>query len=321
MVELITDAVLDTAKMLPILFLTYVFIHLCEKYISLAGKAALMAKSKVAPIAGALAGIVPQCGFSAMASALFAKRIITAGTLIAVFLSTSDEAIPVLLAGGNTARLIFPLLLAKLIIAAVFGLTLDGLLSTSLLKSGEKQLDNNNMQGNFNYNQGKSCQSQNKTENSQGDNCQSHNHIDENHLHIHKTSCACNAGGANIFLSSLKRSLNTGFFIFIVNLGLNFALQYADLSQLASFGGKAFSPFIWAVVGLVPNCSVSILITRLYAGGLIPFGCAISGLCAGAGTGLAVLYKENKNIKQNIKITALLWLFASLAGLGLTVIW
>ncbi|MEG1781796.1 MAG: putative manganese transporter [Oscillospiraceae bacterium] len=285
MTEIIVDAILDTAKMLPILFLTYLFIQLMGKYLSIAGKTAIIAKSKAAPVAGALVGIIPQCGFSAMASTLYSQRIITVGTLIAVFLSTSDEAIPVLLADSGKIGLIGPLLLAKLIIATLSGVILDILFKKTPFEGKELTPK-----------------------------------ADKAICNVHTGSCGCCDHEENIFVGALKRSLNTGLFVLAINLTLNFVIEYTGFAQMgAVVKSNGLSPLFWAMVGLVPNCSVSILITRLYAQGIISFASAVAGLCAGAGTGLAVLFKENKNMKQNIKIAAILWTFAAASGLILTV--
>lgn len=220
-------------------------------------------------------GCVPQCGFSVAASNLYAGRVISLGTLIAVFLSTSDEAIPVLLAHPEQVGAIWRLIAAKIVIAAAAGIIADIIVKIFKLdKDGEAI----------------------------GDICS-------------ESGCGCGSHG--IWYSSLKHTVNIFIFILIVNLVLGFVMALAGAEAVEKFlsGMGIFQPIVTGLVGMIPNCAASVLVTELYAEGAIPFGSAMAGLCTGAGVGLAVLFRANKNVRENLVITGIVYAVGVLSGI------
>ncbi len=279
LLDVLLDGLIDTVKMLPFLFLAFLLMEFIEHKAS--GKLQVFLKktggAKVGgAIGGALLGCVPQCGFSAAAANLYSGRLITMGTLIAVFISTSDEAVPVLLAHPEHIGLIWKLLLTKVIIAVAAGIIVDIVLS--LIKHGSD---------------------------------------DEPNYEEFCADCGCKNHG--IWYSAMIHSVKIGLFILAVNLVLGAVMSFAGEEAMAEFLGKmgVFQPFVSGLVGLIPNCAASVLITELYADGMIPFGSAIAGLSAGSGIGIAVLFRANKNMKENLVILAVVYFVGTISGLVL----
>lgn len=278
--DVLLDAVLDTAKMLPFLFLAFLLMEFIEhragdKLADFLGRAG--SKTAVGPAAGAVLGCIPQCGFSVAASNLYAGRIITVGTLIAVFVSTSDEAIPVLLAHHEMLSSVWKLIAVKIVAAALAGIAADIIVRALKLNTDGESIE---------------------------DIC---------------TESGCGCGSHGIWYSSLKHTLSVGLFIFIVNLIIGAVMSLAGGEAVKHFiGGLGFfQPFAAGLVGMIPNCAASVLITELYAEGAISFGTAAAGLCTGAGIGLAVLFRANKNIKENLIITGVLYAVGVICGIVL----
>ena len=276
--DILLHALLDSAKMLPFLFIAFLLMELLEhkagdKLVTFLRKSGGGRTGSAA--AGALLGCVPQCGFSVIASNFYAGRIITAGTLIAVFLSTSDEAVPILLAHPDKAGMIWKLLLTKVVIAAVTGIAVDLVMRALKIKTDDEHI---------------------------GDLCD-------------EAGCGCGSHG--IWYSALKHTIGIGIFIIIVNiiLGTVFGLVGEENVKhfLESMG--VFQPIVAGLVGMIPNCAASVLITELYAEGTIAFGTAIAGLCTGAGIGLAVLFRANKSLKENLVITGIVYAAGVLSGI------
>ena len=224
---------------------------------------------------GAAAGCIPQCGFSVAASNLYAGRIITFGTLISVFISTSDEAVPVLLAHPDMLGTVWKLIAVKIVIAILAGIAADAVIRIFRLKAND----------------------------------------DENISEICSES-GCGCGNHGIWYSSLKHTLSIFVFILIVNLLLGAVMAYAGEEAVSRFlDGMGFlQPAVAGIVGLIPNCAASVVITELYADGALTFGSAISGLCTGAGVGLAVLFRANKNIGQNLAAIGTVYAIGVIAG-------
>jgi hypothetical protein len=271
----ILDAAIDTAKLIPFLFLAFLLMEFIEKK---AGGKFISALSKTGkltfagPPLGSLLGLLPQCGFSVTAANLFAGKLISTGTLIAVFLATSDEAIPILLANPDHLGDIWKLLLTKLIIAVIFGILIDLLLKLFDKRAEVADFD---------------------------DICH---------------DCGCHEHG--VLYSAAKHTLNITIFILILNLALGFVIALTGEERffafLESFG--VFQPAAAALVGLIPNCAASVLVTELYIEGGLTFGSAVAGLCSGAGVGILVLFRTNKDIKENILIVGLLYVIAVISG-------
>ena len=230
---------------------------------------------KAGPVVGAAAGCVPQCGFSVMAANLYAGGVISVGTLISVFIATSDEAVLIILGNPEYIGKVGVLLLTKVVIAVIAGYVTD-LLFGRWISETEK----------------KDC----------GDLCR---------------TCGCHDEKAGILLPAWRHTFRIFIYLFLFNGALNLCIEFLGIEQLSVFllGNTIFQPVIAAVIGLIPNCAASVILTQLYLNGAISFASVISGLSTGAGVGLIVLFKMNKNKKENAKIVGVLISVAVIAGI------
>ena len=263
----------DTLVALPFLFLAYLLMEAAEHYSSDKMERALGRIGKAGPLVGALLGCIPQCGFSASASNLFAAGLISRGTLLAVFLSTSDEAIPLLLGASSGRAQILPLLLVKVVIGVIAGFAIDFYMK----KWGRPR-----------------------------------------ELHDLCEECGCEEEGSGILKPALWHTTHILLYIFLLNLGLGVAVHLIgeDVLSAILLKDSLLQPFVAALVGLIPNCAVSVLLTQLYLAGTVSFGSLLAGLCSGAGLGLAVLIKMNRSKRENGQIVLTLYLIAALCGLA-----
>ena len=270
-------AFVDALKVLPLLFLSYLLIEYIEHKASQKLEKALSTSGKYSKVAGAILGIIPQCGFSAIAATLFSNRVITIGTLVAVFLATSDEAIPMLLAHPEKSKDLILILIIKFIIAVVFGTIIDMIFNK---KASDKE----------------------KAEDM-------HKHIDET-----CKDCDCEHG---IFKSSLRHTFNTFVFLLAISFALTFVIEAIGEETFEKFilSGSILQPFITSIIGLIPNCFSSVLLARLYVEGSISLGAIISGLSTGAGVGSIILLKTNKNLKENVTILGLVYIIGVFCGI------
>ncbi len=268
---ILCDAFLDTIKIWPFLWMIYLmFEYIGNK------RNVLTRKSKLTPVLGALSGCIPQCGASVAAASLYADGIITVGTLFAVFLSTSDEAIPLMMTYPQEWQTIIKLIVIKLIFASIIGILID-----YFVPHHHKEASNS----------------------SQG----SH----QNH------DFCCRKKTKSIFQVAFNRSLKVVGFLMVMTIVINVIITLigeASLSNLL-FSNTWGQPFIAALIGLIPNCISSVLLTDLYLQGIITFGSVLAGLCTGAGAGLLVLFQQNKSIKQNLLIVIILYLLGATIGL------
>jgi hypothetical protein len=283
---ILLEAFKDTLVMMPWLLGIYIALEILEnRSESLLGEK-ISHKMGAAPLLGALLGCIPQCGFSVIAATLYTRRCISRGTLLAVFISTSDEAVPVILAQHDKASLVLWLLLVKVILATIAGYSIDLIFKKDA--SGAPHLP--------------------------------HDPVVPEGGHRH---CDCHGHGLEIplwktfFLFPLKHTLNVSFFIFAVSLGIGFLVARFGDEGMARFflAGTFFQPLIAVLVGLIPNCAASVAITEIYLKGAITFGSAIAGLSASGGLGLLVLIKENKDRRETALIIGLLILISLTAGI------
>lgn len=281
--DALRDALTDSVKMLPFLYLAYLLIEWLERHHGARIEAALAGGGRWGFVPGSLLGCVPQCGFSAVASNLYASRVITPGTLLAVFIATSDEAIPLLAAEPSQ----WPSLVALLVCKAGFGMVGGALLDIPLRHVLPKSL-----YGGY------------------------AGHADEVDCHEEHEE------HSGIWLAALRHTLEIFVFILLFSLliGLVFASVGEDAISSALAGMGLFQPMLTALVGLVPNCAASVLLAQLYIEGAISFGSLFAGLTAGAGVGLAVLWRVNPSWKQNLFMTGLLWAVGAVAGMLLQVV-
>lgn len=273
MKEIVLDTLLDALKLLPFLFVAFLIMEYIEHKFNEKSKNKISKAGKFGPIFGSLLGAVPQCGFSVMATNLYATRIITVGTLISIYLSTSDEMLPILISEGAKASVIFEILIIKIIIGMICGFLIDFILRK---KHNEKDYEIKDF-------------------------CLEHH-------------CDCNHG---IIKSSVKHTLNIILFIVLVTFLLNAGIHYLGEENISKLFLKdsVFAPFISSLIGLIPNCGASVIITELYLSGVISFASCISGLLTGSGVALLVLFKVNKNKKDNVKILLTLYLIGAISGL------
>ena len=276
--SLVLDAFLDTLKVLPFLLVIYILIEFLEHRTSFSQKPQLL-QGNLAPLVGSATGIIPQCGFSVMAAKLYDKGLIRTGTMLAVLLATSDEAFIILLASGSSASAIMPLIVIKLIVGISVGYLVNFLYSAEKLSTGSEE-------------------------------------------EIHAYSCGREHDGKSdirvYLINPLLHTLQIAFYILVVNLIFAFIIDAVGEETLASsmIGGTYFQPFITAVIGLIPNCASSAVITTTYINGGILFGSCAAGLCANAGLGLVVLFKNTKKIKRNIVFVVTLYLISVAVGVA-----
>ena len=268
----------DTLRMLPFLYLAYLFIEYIEQRQGQRIEQALAGGGRWGVIPGAVLGCVPQCGFSAMAANLYGGRVITLGTLMAVFLATSDEAVPLLMAMPEKWPALAGLLAVKIVWALAAGLLLDTVLRP-LLPAG--------LVGGYT------------------------GHADEVDCHEE------HGEHSNIFLAALRHTISIYLYIFLFSLLIGLAVEAIGDATIAAFLASLgpLQPAVAALFGMIPNCASSLLLTQLYLSGTLPFSSVAAGLCSGAGIGLLVLWETNPSRKQNLFITLLLWALGTAAGL------
>ncbi|MEG0071916.1 MAG: putative manganese transporter [Raoultibacter sp.] len=279
-ISILSDALIDTLKLLPFLFVTYLAMEALEHKAGDKAAGAIKRAGTSGPALGAILGVFPQCGFSAAAATLYAGRVITLGTLFAVFLSTSDEMLPIFIAEQVDLSVILKILGLKLLIGLIMGFALDAVLRIAR-RSGD------------------------------------------NKMHIHELCeqehCDCEDG---IFKSTCKHTLQVTLFIFLLSLLIGGVVEFVGEEAIASFvaAQPLFSVFASALVGLIPNCAASVVITELYLEGTLGAGAMMAGLLVSAGVGLLVLFRTNRNVRENLAILLGLYSIGVVWGLMVTLL-
>ena len=280
--DAILDAVLDSLKILPFLFVTYLIMEYLESHTEDRVRDLVKRAGWMGPFWGGLLGAVPQCGFSAAASNLYAGRAISLGTLIAIFLSTSDEMIPIMISEAVPVTKMLKLLLVKLIIGILCGFLIDGFCHIrSSRKTGQPE---------------------------DGEDFLIERLCEKEHCH-------CENG--SIVGSALKHTLHIILFVFAITVLLNLAFLFLGEDRLTAVISSLpiTGMFLSALIGLIPNCGASVLLTQMYLHGVLPASHLIAGLLDGAGVGLLILFRVNPDQKENLRITLLLYLLAVVFGL------
>lgn len=277
MLEIIEDTLIDGIKLLPFLFITYLIMEWLEHKTSQKAKESIKKSGKFGPLIGSILGIFPQCGFSVSATNLYAVRVITLGTLISVYLATSDEMLPIFISEAVPISIILKILGIKLVVGMISGFVIDLIIR---IKNKDKQEEEKII-----------------------DLCE-------------KEHCHCDHG---ILKSSLKHTFNIFFFIIVITFLINTAIHFIGEDTIAGFlqNQPILGPIIAGAIGLIPNCASSVIITQMYLENMISAATMISGLLVGAGIGLAVLFRTNKGIKENLKIVGLLYLIGVIVGIGM----
>ena len=280
----VTDAICDSVHLIPFLFVIFLFIEIFERYFSHKLKDLSNNSRKFGPLIGSVLAGLPQCGFSVIATPLYINKIITRGTLIAIYISTSDEAIPILLSNPKQFPVILPILSIKILLGIITGYLVD-------LIMPQKQINNDSINEN--------------EEDDDNVGCCSH------HVTHHRKR--------ELFFHPLKHTLNIFLMIFVISLGLNYCFESFGNAALNKIllNNTIFQPIITAFIGLIPNCAVSVLLTMLYMSGILTFSSVISGLSSGAGLGLIVLFRKNTDIKDSLKIVGILLGISILTGISL----
>ena len=279
--EWVLDAICDSVHLLPFLFIVFLIIEILEFFYADKLNSILKSTGKSGILVGGLASVIPQCGFSVIASSLYSRRIITRGCLIAVYLATSDETIPILLATPTKAYLIIPIVAVKLVIGITAGYLIDIIRPQAVVKNEDFSVDFIEEEG-----------------------CCKHD-IE----HGHKRE---------IIIHPIIHTANVFGFILVITLILNYCLESVSVTNLLE-SGKYIQPVIAAFIGLIPNCAISIGVTMMLIKGSITFGAAMSALLSNAGLGLLVLLKNN-DFKDTLKIIAFLLVISIISGLALTIV-
>ena len=277
MLDVVLDTLVDGVKLLPFLFLTYLAMEYIEHKTTAKTKNTIKKSGKLGPLVGGILGAFPQCGFSTAGSNLYAGRVITLGTLISIYLSTSDEMLPVFLSEKVPMTTILSMIAVKAVIGMVAGFIIDFVIR--IRKSSQEQ--------DFTSKIGHMC--------------------DHDHCHCDKS----------IVKSALNHTLTIFAFILVISFLLNTAVFFVGEDSIAGIilDRPVLGSILSGIVGLIPNCAASVVITQLYVEGVISIGATMSGLLVGAGAGLIVLFKENRDIKENVKIVALLYAIGVACGI------
>lgn len=308
-------SVSDTLYLIPFLFLTYVAMEWLEHRTAGKTQEAIQHAGAAGPIVGAVLGVVPQCGFSAAAATLYAGRVVTLGTLFAVFLSTSDEMLPIFIAEQVPVETIAKILGAKLLIGMIMGFIVDTVLRLARRDKQKLRIHELCEQDRCRCNnECATCESNPELVYQHHDDCAagcSHEHHAHEHDHDHSH------GWKSILKSALIHTVQVGVFVFLITFALNYVLEVVGEDALASFLGSntVLSVLASALVGLIPNCAASVAIAQLYLEGVLGAGAMMAGLLVSAGVGLLVLLRANRPLRQTIAIIALLYVTGVAWGL------
>ncbi len=275
--DTILDGLIDTLKIVPYLFITFLILELIEHKLSKKTEKVLRKNKKFGPIIGGILGGLPQCGFSAMAANLFSGRVITIGTLIAIFLSTSDEMLPIMLSENTDISILIKIVGFKIIVGIIIGLIIDLILKNKDEKEKVHEL----------------CE---------------HDHCDCKH--------------DKIFLSSIKHTIKIGIFILIANIIINLIIFNVGEDSIKDvlLNKNIFTYFIASLFGLIPNCASSVIMTELYLSNMITIGTLLAGVLTGSGLGILLLFKSNKNLKENLSILSIIYVVGVVIGIIVDII-
>ncbi len=267
--DILVDSLYETLALFPYLYLTYLLMEYLEHKMSRRSAIYIRKAGQFGPVIGGLLGLIPQCGFSVAAANLYATGLITLGTLLAVFLSTSDEMLPLLISGGAGMAVIIQILCLKVIFAIIAGIAADNFLPEKFIK---------------------------------------HKKEPDISAFCAREKCKCD-DKENIWHSAFKHTEKILMFIFFFSFAVNVLFVFGGRETVVSFftGAPVLSKFIAAAVGLIPSCYPSVLLTQLYLDNTISMGTMMAGTLANAGLGFLVLYRVNANEKENLRILALLF--------------
>lgn len=333
MLEVFLDALKDTALLIPFLFAVHLLIGFLEaRKLNRIRRGGLL-QSPLAPLVGTGLALLPQCGFSVVASELYARRFITAGTLIAVFIATSDEALPILIGEaatdpslwGRTALLIG--IKAALALAAGYALTLVCHFIRKRRGAAAREVSADHDDACGANDADRDSDAHVHAERHEHDDGHAHGGDDDGFVHTHEHGCCGHDIGEHkggvferYFKHPIIHTLVITLFAFVINFVLGTVIYLVGEDRFIAFmqSGTYLQPLVSVLVGLIPNCAASVMITQLFAGGSLTLGAAVAGLAVNAGLGIAVLIKENRRAGENALIVAGLIAVALAAGYALT---
>lgn len=267
----------DSLKILPFLFITYLVMEALEKKAGEKTNLWLEKAGKAGPIAGGFLGVIPQCGMSTAASNLYAGRIISVGTLVAIYLSTSDEMLPIMISRSVDTMVIAKILAIKVVFAMTAGFLID-FVYCIIKKERHQEM-------------------------------KIHDFCEHEHCH-------CEDG---VLKSALRHTLQIFLFVFLITVVLNIGVEVIGEEQLANFilNRPVLGPVFAGMIGLLPNCAASVVITQMFLDGLMSFGTMMAGLLVGAGVGILVLLRVNEDKTESFKIIGALYSVGVLGGIFL----
>jgi hypothetical protein len=270
-IEIIIETLIDGIKLVPFLFLAFLFIELLEHKFSKHTGEIVKKSGKFGPVIGSILGAVPQCGFSVMATNLYVTRIITLGTLISIYLSTSDEMLPIMISHRESIVTILEIILIKVVIGIIFGFLIDFIFRSKVDEIEDYEI----------------CE---------------HDH------------CHCERG---IIKSSIKHTVSIFVFILVIEFVLNIVMEYGGRDILVSVfrDNNMLGVIFSSLIGMIPNCGASVIITELYLEGVIKLSSTIAGLLTGSGVAVLVLFKSNNDIKDSLKIFSMVYVIGVISGL------
>lgn len=274
MKEIIIESFIHPIKLIPFLFLVFLLLEFLEHNMSKKTKKVVEKSGKYGPLLGGILGAFPQCGFSLVATNLYAARVITLGTLISIYLSTSDEMLPILISSNAPIGFIVKTILLKVLIGILSGFIID-----FIIRREKKE-----------------------------------NQVKAIHEICEHEHCDCKDG---ILVSSIKHTLKIYLFIIVASFIINLIIYYVGEENIGNifFKDSIFSSFIASLIGLIPNCGSSVIITELYLNGAINYGAMVSGLLTGSGVAILLLFRVNSNLKENLFIISLVYGIGVLSGI------
>ena len=285
------DAMIDSLNLIPFLFVIFVFIEIVEHYMTKKKHLFVFWMKKIGPLFGSLFASFPQCGFSVVASTLYVRRILSRGTILAVYIATSDEAIPVLIAEPSSAYLILPIILIKIVIAVIVGYLADVLVKYEAKEPAP---------------------------------------LDKEFVHVHDEHCHCDCTHhypvklrdavrtRGFWMHPLKHTFGIFIFIFLVSVALSYFMEAVGTEEnLAKYCliNSPLQPLLVSLLGLIPNCAVSVAMTLLFIKHTISFGSLIAGLSTSGGLGLLILFTKNNDKKDTAIMLTILVAVSTIVGL------
>ena len=275
MFEIIEDTLVDGVKLIPFLFITYLFMEILEHKMNNNVREKISKAGKTGPLWGGFLGVLPQCGFSTAAASLYSGGIITVGTLIAVFMSTSDEMLPILISREVSVETIFKILVVKVLIAIISGLAAEYVYIKIFMKKDKEP---------------------------------------DIHVVCEEEHCHCEDGA---FVSAVKHTVKIAVYIIIISFVLNVITHFWGIENVKGLFSSmpVFEQMLSALIGLIPNCASSVVITEFYLDGVISAGAMMAGLLVNAGVGMLVLFRLNRHVKQNIGIVGVMYLLGVFWGI------